>query len=258
MACTTNAFDDAIDPCLSEAFIRNPNSSCLAYLGGSRSGWGYSGTSRLGTSFMYDAHFFKKLFTGEPASDEYKFAAVASAAKEQMISSATYNGSGRWVQFSLNPIGDPTMEIFTETPQTFSQPTITTNGTSVTVSTGGVPGCTIAVTSMDYGKSYFQVVQNTSSHTFANVGVPFCVTITKHNYVPYVYPEDVYIQNQMIETDCYVQGRNIYVGNSVTTSKPQGDVAIKNGAHVIFEATGEVVFDKGFECEAGGTFEVIK
>ena len=33
------------------------------------------------------------MFTGEPASDEYKFAAVASAAKEQMISSATYNGS---------------------------------------------------------------------------------------------------------------------------------------------------------------------
>ena len=258
MACTTNAFDDAIDPCLSEAFIRNPNSSCLAYLGGSRSGWGYSKTSMLGTSFMYDAHFFKKLFTGEPASDKYKFAAVASAAKEQMISSATYNGSGRWVQFSLNPIGDPTMEIFTETPQKFSQPTITTSGTSVTVSTGGVSGCTIAVTSMDYGKSYFQVAQNTSSHTFTNVDAPYCVTITKHNYVPYVYPEDVYIQNQVIETDCYIQGCNIYVGNSVTTSKPQGNVVIKNGAHVIFEATGEVVFDKGFECEVGSTFEVVK
>ena len=258
MACTTNAFDDAIDPCLSEAFMRNPNSSCLAYLGGSRSGWGYSGTSRLGTSFMYDAHFFKKLFTGEPASDKYKFAAVASAAKEQMISSSMYNGSGRWVQFSLNPIGDPTMEIFTETPQKFSQPTITTNGTSVTVSTGGVPGCTIAVTSMDYGNSYFQVVENISSHTFTNVETPYCVTITKHNYVPYTYPEDVYIQNQVIEKDYYIQGRNIYVGNSVTTSKPQGDVVIKKDAHVIFDATGEVVFDNGFECEAGSTFEVTK
>ena len=150
------------------------------------------------------------------------------------------------------------MEIFTGAPQKFSQPTITTNGTSVTVSTEGVPGCTIAVTSMDYGKSYFQVVENTSSHTFTNVETPYCVTITKHNYVPYVYPEDVYIQNQMIEEDSYIQGRNIYVGNSVTTSKPQGNVLIKNGAHVIFEATGEVVFDKGFECEGGGIFEVIK
>lgn len=256
MACTTNAFDDAIDPCLSEAFIRNPNSSCLAYFGGSRSGWGYSRQATLGTSFLYDAYFFKKLFTGEPISDKYKFAAVASAAKEQMISRSTGDGSGRWVQFSLNPIGDPTMEIYTETPQKFQYPTVTTNGTTVTVSTGGVSGCTITLTSLDYGKSYFQVAKNASSHSFTNVDVPYVVTITKHNYIPYVYPENVYIQNQMIDSDSYIQGRNIYVGKDVTTSKPQGNVSIKNGAHVIFEPAGEIIFDGGFECELGSTFEV--
>lgn len=62
----------------------------------------------------------------------------------------------------------------------------------------------------------------------------------------------------LISSNRFIGGRNIYVGNSVTASKPQGDVVIKNGAYVIFDATGEVVFDKGFECEAGSTFEVTK
>ena len=70
--------------------------------------------------------------------------------------------------------------------------------------------------------------------------------------------KDVYVQNEQLSSNRFIGGRNIYVGNSVTTSKPQGDVLIKNGAHVIFEATGKVVFDKGFECEAGSTFEVTK
>ena len=70
--------------------------------------------------------------------------------------------------------------------------------------------------------------------------------------------KDVYVQNEQLSSNRFIGGRNIYVGNSVTTSKPQGNVVIKNAAHVIFEATGEVVFDKGFECEAGSTFEVAK
>ena len=70
------------------------------------------------------------------------------------------------------------------------------------------------------------------------------------------YSTDVYIQNETITTDKYYVGKNIYVGRSVTTSKPQGDVIITNNAQVIFDAAENVVFDAGFECALGATFEV--
>ena len=72
------------------------------------------------------------------------------------------------------------------------------------------------------------------------------------------YSQDVYIQNENITTNRYIGGRNIYVGNAVTTSKPQGDVLLSgNATSVIFDALQEVVFDAGFECASGSTFEVI-
>lgn len=70
--------------------------------------------------------------------------------------------------------------------------------------------------------------------------------------------KDVYIQNETLSTNRFIGGCNIYVGKNVTTSKPQGNVSIKNGAHVIFEPSEEIIFAGGFECEPGSTFEVIK
>ena len=70
------------------------------------------------------------------------------------------------------------------------------------------------------------------------------------------YNQDVYIQNETISTNRYIGGRNIYIGSNVTTSKPQGNVVIRNNANVVFDAQN-VVFDSGFECALGASFEVI-
>ena len=256
-ACHTNGFDQTTDPCLSEAFIRNPKGACVAYWGGSRQGWGTVGeTLLLSGSFQYDAMFYNMLFNGLPSSDSYKFAAVTSAAKQQFIASSSSYSSMRWVQFSMNAIGDPEMPIYTENPLSFSNSTVSQSGTTVTVNTGGIVSCTIALTSMDFGTTYFEVKKNVSNTSFTNVNCPYYVTITKHNYIPYQYPEDVYIQNFTFNNDAYVTGRNIYVGNNVQPSLPQGDVIIKNGVNVIFDAKQDVNFDSGFETELGGTFEV--
>ncbi|MHB9055524.1 MAG: M43 family zinc metalloprotease [Paludibacteraceae bacterium] len=69
------------------------------------------------------------------------------------------------------------------------------------------------------------------------------------------YTVDIYIQNETISSNRYIAGRNIFVGNHVTTSKPAGDVLITNGAQVIFDCK-EITFDAGFECAAGSAYEV--
>jgi len=71
------------------------------------------------------------------------------------------------------------------------------------------------------------------------------------------YYQDVYIQNEIISTNRYIGGRNIYVGRNVTTTKPIGDVIINNNANVIFDAGQSVNFYGGFECSSGSSFEII-
>lgn len=197
MACNTNAFDNAkytSDPCLSEAFLRNPDGGCVLYWGSSRYGWGYASKSTsLGPSFQYNAQFFKTLFTGEPTVQPFKFGAVATISKSYFIPSSSSYSATRWLQFSLNAIGDPELSIYTDNPSEFSSASVTQSGATVTVTTGGVSGCTIVLTSVDFGATNFDIEKNVSSATFSNVDYPYYVTITKHNYIPFQYPTDIYI-----------------------------------------------------------------
>ncbi|MEI6556577.1 MAG: hypothetical protein WCL70_13385 [Paludibacter sp.] len=68
------------------------------------------------------------------------------------------------------------------------------------------------------------------------------------------FNQDMYIQNLTISASRYIGGKNIYVGNHVTTTQA-GDVIINNGANVIFDCKN-ITFDAGFECVAGSTYEV--
>ena len=154
--------------------------------------------------------------------------------------------------------GDPSMELYTATPSSFTSISVYESGTSVTVNTG-VANCRIIICSMhDMGASYYNVVDNISSFTFTNVVKPYYITVTKHNYKPYIYPQDVYIQNHTFTSDRMIIGRNIFVGSNVTPSQSQGPVVIKNGVNVVFSAEQDVVLDGGFETELGGAFEIEK
>lgn len=68
------------------------------------------------------------------------------------------------------------------------------------------------------------------------------------------YSQDLYIQNKTITGNQFFGGKNIYVGNHVTTSQT-GDVLISNGANVIFDCE-TITFDAGFECASGSSYEV--
>ncbi|MEA1898957.1 MAG: hypothetical protein U9N53_14965, partial [Bacteroidota bacterium] len=145
------------------------------------------------------------------------------------------------------------------TPSQFSSAYVVRIGNDLTVLTGGVINSTICVMSaIDNGNSYFVDTTITGiSHTFHNVPEPYLVTITKHDYIPYLKdPDNIYIQNESIYSDRYIYGKYFYAGENVTPSKPQGSVIIKNGSSVVFEATNDVNLEGGFEVELGGEFEV--
>lgn len=196
MACHTNAFDSIPDnnvdmlqdPCLSEAFIRNPNSGVLSYYGCSRESWGYTSSHNLGSSEQFDSKFYNTLLSPN-VNVPTSFATVATISKLRLAASLYTYGSMRWMYFGLNPVGDSEMPIYLNTPILFTDPTINRLESSISVNTG-IPGCRICVMSIDdMGQTYYKVVNNTQHAVFDNVGssVNISVCITKENYVPYLF-----------------------------------------------------------------------
>lgn len=121
----------------------------------------------------------------------------------------------------------------------------------LTTSLNGINFYTLGLTPFQY---YFTQTKN-EYHTRFNSSASFLYThMTNGCSLP--QPVDIYIQNQIISTNRYFRGRNIYVGKNVTPNLPQGNVLITNGAYVLFDGSENVFFDAGFECEVGSSYEV--
>ena len=255
MACSTNAFDSAngaFDPCLSESLIRNPSSGVIAYLGSSRYGWGYGGndkdggTATLGPSLQYESLFYKTLFSS--AVTENKYGIIAAATKTAMASKCMVYGSQRWLQFSLNPIGDPEMTIFTTIPKRFNESFIDYANHAIIIESG-VENCTICIMSYDDdGESYYKKFNNVKTLSLSDLPTISSVCISKPGFLPKQYTIRL-MQNETITGENVYDYDVVILGSSLTTQKTEGPVIIKEGntsinAHNIIIDTNAIV-EKG-------------
>lgn len=260
MACNTNRFDGEEDPCLSEALLRY-SSGAISYFGSSRYGWGNANPNMqyisLGPSFQYDGLFFRTLFR----DSIFHFAETTFIAKYLLKSQSLRNNAFRWLQFSINPMGDPELPLYTNNPTPFSNVSITKNGNTVYVNTNGVDNCTITLTSAnDYGETYFNRQLNVSSSIFYDVPTAFYAVITKHNYIPYIYSctlPTVYLQNEEYSSGISIDNANVVLaGEAVTPVKPQGNVIIHSGGELKITNASNVELHSGFEVKLGGKLEI--
>lgn len=222
IACQTNAFDKTPEPCLSEAFIRNPNNGVIAYLGCSREGWERRGTNEFGPSLKYEENFYQKLFSN---NSNKGFGKIVAEAKYAMAGDSQGNGAKRWVMFGLNPLGDSEMPIYTTTPIPFDNISITNRINSIIVNTG-VAGCTICMMSTDdMGATYYEVRKNVQSAVFDGVNTNVSICVTKPNYIPYISTWGItYIQNETIAEDRSISDNAIIIGSNVNPSSTPGPV----------------------------------
>lgn len=242
ISCETMPYDDALSwhvghDHLGNYYTINYKSGSVAYLGNTRDG------------LINSSRDLFVLFGEEINKGNYK----VGVAEESSLQKT----SDLYLKYSHNLLGCPEMEMWTDIPTRFNSASVSESGNNITVNTGGVAGATICVMSaMDNGLSYFDKRENVSSATFTNVDKYYLVTITKHNYIPYLKnPDNLYFQNETINSDKYIYGVNFYAGNNVTTSKPTGAVIVKSGSNVVFDADNEVYLDGGFSVELGGRFE---
>lgn len=227
-ACNTNGFD-SVDPCLSEAFIRNPNNGVVAYLGCSRSGWINNGT-KLGPSLQYDSQFYEELFSDD-ITDKH-FGEIVATAKN-ILTGFCYAGSSpyRWLQFGINPIGDPEMPIYTTVPQVMSNVSVTYGlGKKSVVIDTGLDGCQIYFSSKDSnGKRIRLIKRNVRNATFQLDDVA-TICIMKQNYIPCfktVTPSPT-IPNAI--TNCSVDrsSNNVAISTQLAENVKNAEVAVSS------------------------------
>lgn len=182
-ACNTNRFDNPNHSCLSKAFMNNPESGVVAYLGSSREGKGSLFYRYSGPSQKYNQNFYFELF-GSQYNDK-NFGELAYLAKNQLLSNSKGYDGYRWVALSLNPIGDPEMPIYTDEPKSFPKIMGFSDKSKYYLRTG-TEGCQITIISKDdFGESYFKTYRNTQSLNFS-LPMDCYVCVTKPNYKPYV------------------------------------------------------------------------
>lgn len=254
IACFTNAFDSSTsyktDPCLSESLIRNSNSGVVAYLGCSRQGWGTKG-SQFGSSLKYESDFYKKLFSNYIESNN--FAVLVAATKATKISSCYGNNSMRWIQFGLNPIGDPEMPIWISEPKKFKNVSVSINESFVNFNSGQDQNRICIVDEGDHGEGYFNVFEDTTSAYVSDLPEESSICFTKPGYIPKQYKLNI-LQNKSISDNRKFSNDVILCGSSITSSMKQGQFVIKEGKT---NMTGDIVIlGPGTKVESGAQLSI--
>lgn len=218
-ACHTNAFDRS-NPCLSKAFIVNPYAGVIAYLGSSRYGWYYREQPTLGPSLMYEKAFYKYLFSN--TLEDKNFGKIVAYAKNYLLGKCNKYNAERWLQFSLNPIGDAEMPLYTTTPKTFGNCVISRTNGQLYINTG-IDSCNVCVmSSADYGKTFYKVFKNVSIVKLDDTNSDLTICVTKQNYKPLVH--------------------NISQKSTIITGKITSGAIIRN--------TGELIINAHIEGDA--------
>lgn len=227
ISCHTNAFDgENNEPCLSESFIRNPDSGIIAYLGSSREGWTWENNKFSGgPSLDYLIKYYKNILSNETPMS---FGAAVAKAKMTYVNSSMYYNYYRWLQLALNPVGDPEMPVVTTEPQTFSMASIQFGFNGKVYVNTGVENCKICFMSIDdNGESQYERIFNTRSATFSPKVDNYSICITKLGYQPYVFKNIMEAENKNRIKECMVSSLSTSVTVSTSIEEKAKNANIK-------------------------------
>ncbi len=151
-----------------------------------------------------------------------------------------------------NYLGDPSLEIWTNIPQEYSNISVTRNENSITVSGLDNDSTIIAYCDKDNNAGY-RLAQS-SSVTLNSVSPNSSIMVYKHNFIPYIAP--LALQNININKSQYVIASDVTAGFYIDHNRLAGNVVVKSGVEYEIEATGTVTLEYGFKVEKGATFAV--
>jgi hypothetical protein len=142
--------------------------------------------------------------------------------------------------------GDPSMEIRTAAPSSFTNVSIIRESDKITVNLGGNTGRIVFYNKTTNAVTAYQG----SSAVFNCDGTSTIVCIYAHNKIPYINePTEYDIQNQTITGNNTYSADKVKIGSNVTTSIPIGPVVFNSGTTningVTVEFHGETTVNSG-------------
>lgn len=255
-ACSTNMFDSQeYDPCLSEAFIRNPNCGVLAYIGSSREGVSSSdGDVHIGHSEYLISQFYDCLMRHWANS----LGKVFNYAKIQNGTTPDFLDIPKWVTMATNLMGDPEMPIFLEEPKRFNAPVVKIENGILTIR--GIERTNLAIISAnDFGESFFGVANRVDSLKCWNYPDTCFISLTRNGYIPmtiYIADGKVwYLQNEVLSGQQEIVVDEIHIGKDIVPYKEVGPVVVSDGSTEIVSKHG-VTIHNGFEVQQGAVFSI--
>lgn len=163
-----------------------------------------------------------------------------------MLPYCDYYSGYRWLQFSLNPIGDPEMPIFIKEPLRFNFAKCNLTKDNLTIDTGLSDARVCIMSKEDIGHEYFKVFEDTQNLHLSSFPLKCNICITRQDYIPLQYSFCI-IQNEIINSSHTYSYDVIKLGASITNKVPSG-IAKLNGGMTILNA-------KNVSLEAGTTVE---
>lgn len=238
MNCLTGKINYS-SPCFAETFLRKSNGGCVAIFAATETSM--SGHNDALACGMFDAIWpspglrpkFPRVSStgGTTPTPTYSLGQILDQGFIRMAE--TYGAvNTTWTQYTrelFHCFGDPSMQIYTATPTSFSGVSINRSGkVSVSLSSGTAR---ITFYDLNTGNVVSQFGSNATYQTQTPQNVTVC--ISDHNKRPYISygttPTTVFIQNETITGPKTYTGSVIKIGSNVTDSKAQGPVKFNGG-----------------------------
>lgn len=185
---------------------------------------------KSGADFKYTSAFYEKLFSNRSSNKNY--GKIVAEAKEKQIGASSKNGTERWVQFGLNPIGDPEMPIYVSEPKQFEENEITSTSGTITINTGSLRCWTCIMSADDDGESYYKVYNGTQNIQLRDLPLNSIICMTLQGYIPDVYRVRI-IQNETLTGDREYDCDMVKIGDWITSQCRVGPVVVKSGTTTI-------------------------
>ncbi|MGQ9707920.1 MAG: C25 family cysteine peptidase [bacterium] len=185
LACNPGNFE--AEDCLAEVALNCPNAGAIAVMMNSRYGWGTPPS--MGPSEKLCIRFYDHLLN----FSEFQLGPCHNRSREEYAGAALYSSLWRWCLTEFNLLGDPTIDIWTETPRPLSittPDTIVTGSQSLTVTVleGSSPASGATVTAYKENEVLATGYTNASGHVNINIhpltAGELRITATRHNNLP--------------------------------------------------------------------------
>lgn len=191
------------------------------------------------------------LFLSELRNANHKVGLAYSLSKKGFDGS--FFNRNRQDALAHNLIGDPSIDVWTDEPQCFSDITVLRGDSTITITGLVVDSTIVAICGNRISDKLITKTVSDFSVTFNRVSANSNVTLYKHNYIPYFAP--LLLQNVNLCSQ-YVIASDVTAGYSIDSNRSYGNVIIPQDVEYEIEASGVVRLEDGFSVAKGATFAV--